>query len=317
MPLVQVHATLHAHHGHAPTRPKQRLPACPCDRRRGHVRQVAVGDLDEVVEAIGEGAQPAAQHHPDDRLDADPLADGEDAVVEESGDGGGRRSARWTWAISARLQLVDESLADEAGGIAGDVAAVAGDLADEGGADEAVLGAGGQEDRVDVGLQVGVRVGDLQLVLEVRGGAQPAHDDACLLVLAELDEQTVERLHGHVGQVGGDSRDEVEPLLDGEQGAARGVAADADDDVAEERGRALDEIEVAQRGGVEAPRVDGQACDRSAHRELGGKAAPEGGAAGAAPGRPPVQARGMPEECLGAEMAASWGRAAWGRARST
>ena len=54
-------------------------------------------------------------------------------------------------------------------------------LADERGADEPVLRARRQEHRVDVGLEVGVGVGDLQLVLEVRRGAQAAHDDARLL----------------------------------------------------------------------------------------------------------------------------------------
>ena len=102
-----------------------------------------------------------------------------------------------------------------------------------------------------------------------------------LLLLAELDEQTVERLDRHVGQVGRDARHEVDPLLHREERAARRVAADPDDDVAEERRGALDEVEVPERGRVEAAGVDGQAGDGAAHRELaGGWAAGAGDAGG-------------------------------------
>ena len=58
------------------------------------------------------------------------------------------------------------------------------------------------------------------------------------------------------------------------------MLSDADDHVAEERRGALDEVEVAQRGRVEATRVDGQALDR---RALHGAAAEA--AEGCLPGR--------------------------------
>ena len=59
-------------------------------------------------------------------------------------------------------------------------------------------------------------------------------------------------------------REERHPLLDREERVPRGVHADGDDDVAEERGGALDEVEVAERDRVEAAGVDGETRDGGA-----------------------------------------------------
>src|SRR5208283_5073562 len=61
VPLVQVHAALHAHHGDALDVAEAEVARVPLDRRGGHVRQVAVGDLDQAVEPLGEGAQTATE----------------------------------------------------------------------------------------------------------------------------------------------------------------------------------------------------------------------------------------------------------------
>ena len=129
------------------------------------------------------------------------------------------------------------------------------------------------------------------------------------LLLAELDEQTVERLDRHVRQVGRDARDEVEPLLDREEGAARGVAADADDDVAEERRRALDEIEVARAwAGRSSLRRRPGGRRRGCSSGAGRKAAPDGGAARCGTrGRAPVQGRGCRRGAGGGD-GCGWGR---------
>ncbi len=143
------------------------------------------------------------------------------------------------------LEAIAERVADDGRRVPADVAAVAGNLSDEGRRDESVLRARRQEDRVDLRAEVGVGVGDLELVLEIGRSAQPSHDDARSFSPAVLDEEAVERFDAHVRQVGAHALHELEALVDREERRARGVHADADDDMAEERARALDEVEVA------------------------------------------------------------------------
>lgn len=143
------------------------------------------------------------------------------------------------------LEAIAKRVANDGRSIPADVSAMAGNLPDEGGRDEAVLRARREKDRVDLRAEVGVGVGNLELVLEVGRSAQAAHDDPRAFAPAVLDEEAVERFDAYVGQVGAHVLHELETLLDGEERGARGVHADADDDMAEERARALDEVEVA------------------------------------------------------------------------
>src|ERR1019366_4338320 len=164
--------------------------------------------------------------------------------------------------VALPVELLDERFADEARRVARGIAAVARDLAHERRADEPVHRAGRQEHGVELGR-----------------APQPAHDDARLLGFAVVDEEAVERLDDDVWQVRRHPGDEVEPLFDGEQRRPGGVTADADDDVAEERGRALDEVEVPEGRGVEASGVDGEPGDGLVHRVLRGGALDGGGGA--------------------------------------
>src|SRR5690349_3673881 len=93
--------------------------------------------------------------------------------------------------------------------VAADVAAVRRDLADERRADEAVVRARREEDGVDLRREVGVRVGDLELVLEVGGDTQATDDDAGALLHAVLDEEAVEVIDGDVREVLRDLLNEV------------------------------------------------------------------------------------------------------------
>ena len=71
----------------------------------------------------------------------------------------------------------------------GDITAQAGNLAHEGAADELVLVRRRHEHGLDIGHQVPVHSGHLELVLEVAHRAQPAHDD----LAAELDDEVAQQ----------------------------------------------------------------------------------------------------------------------------
>src|ERR1019366_3784311 len=184
----------------------------------------------------------------------------------DTDDGGdwelGAMTRAYPTSVALPVELLDERFADEARRVARGIAAVARDLAHERRADEPVHRAGRQEHGVDLGPEVGVGVRDLQFILEVGRGPQPAHDDARLLGFAVVDEEAVELLDDYVWQL---------------QRHPGGVTADADDDVAEERGRALDEVEVPEGRGVEASGVDGEPGDGLVHRVLRGGALDGGG----------------------------------------
>src|SRR5258708_1575599 len=155
-------------------------------------------------------------------------------------------------------ELAVEGLADDGGRISAHVPSVARDLAHQRRADKAVLLSRRQEDGINIRLEIGVCVGDLQLVFEVGRSAQPSDDNPRTLLFAEVDEEPVERRDSDISQVRADSRDKLEALIDGEQGVACRMLADAHDDVTEERRCALDEIEVPERWRIEAPSVYSQ-----------------------------------------------------------
>src|ERR1035438_10526208 len=168
----------------------------------------------------------------------------------DTDDGGdwelGAMTRAYPTSVALPVELLDERFADEARRVARGIAAVARDLAHERRADEPVHRAGRQEHGVDLGPEVGVGVRDLQFILEVGRGPQPAHDDARLLGFAVVDEEAVERL---------------------------------DDDVWQVRRHPGDEVEPPEGRGVEASGVDGEPGDGLVHRVLRGGALDGGGGA--------------------------------------
>ena len=108
-----------------------------------------------------------------------------------------------------------------------------------------------------VGIQPPVHQGHLHLVLEVRDGAQAAHDHARLLDARVVDEQAAEGVHLDVRQVGedlaGQSRSapstwKQRRLLD--------VHEDRHDDALEQARAARDDVDVAVGQRVEGPGID-------------------------------------------------------------
>src|SRR4051812_22237497 len=145
----------------------------------------------------------------------------------------GHREARDEGKLMCRAggELLHERVDHDLRRVAGDVSAVARDLAHERGAHEAVLRPRGEEDRVDLRREIRVRVGDLELVLEVGRDAKSAYDHARALVDAVLDEQAVERVHSHVREMTHDRPQELLALLGVEQRVLRRMNTDRDDDV--------------------------------------------------------------------------------------
>ena len=96
----------------------------------------------------------------------------------------------------------------------------------------------------------------LELVLEIRHGAQPAQDRAPSLVVHERHQQRREAGDRGVGQVGQHLARHLDPLVEREHRALGLGGRDADDDAVEQPGRAPHEILVAAGEGVERAGVD-------------------------------------------------------------
>jgi hypothetical protein len=85
--LVGVHAALHANYRYLADAPEAEVAGVPDHPRGGEVRQRLVRDLDEIAEAVGKGAEPAAEDDADARREtADLVFDGADGLVESFGD---------------------------------------------------------------------------------------------------------------------------------------------------------------------------------------------------------------------------------------
>src|SRR5680860_1822837 len=93
-----------------------------------------------------------------------------------------------------------ESLGDERGNHARDVATEAGHLADEAGRQERMLRAGRDEEGVDA-RETLVHLRHLELVVEVGDSPQTLDDRFCPVLLGEVDEQAFEELDLHVRAV--------------------------------------------------------------------------------------------------------------------
>ncbi len=145
-----------------------------------------------------------------------------------------------------------------------------GDLLDQARAEVGVLERGHEEDRVDLGRQLAVVVGQLQLGLEVAIGAQAADDEPrAPTAAAELDRQAVEAPRPRPGRDAPAPRSATTSRMTRRARRRPGAATcagseDRDDDPVEDVGRAA----RGRRGGrsvigIERARVD---RDRSSPR---------------------------------------------------
>src|SRR5262245_10387413 len=127
MALVQVNATLHAHDGHVLDRTEAQVARMTHDAWRGDVGDVGVGNLLEVAKAVGESAETTAKYHSHIRVPRRASANGRQRFGEQSGDvrtlahRGDASMSTGVVGVSPRLELVDEGVADDRGGVAAHV----------------------------------------------------------------------------------------------------------------------------------------------------------------------------------------------------
>jgi hypothetical protein len=82
----------------------------------------------------------------------------------------------------------------------------------------------------------------LQFVVEVGNRSQPLDDGRDVTVPAEVDQQPLEPLDGHVGEVPGDLGEHRDPVVDTEHALLRQVDQYGDDHLVEQRGGPLDDV---------------------------------------------------------------------------
>src|SRR5579863_3246667 len=186
--------------GTSALRPKQRLPACPATPEVGMCGKSPYGiltmpwrvsanpprPLPRTTPTIGEGPEIRFRTANTQSSRRAPIDDGGDCEI------GGMVPLFRPGARSTLREFFDESLADQSRRVPAHVSGVARDFAYQRRADEAVLRASRQEHGVHRRLEIGVGVGDLELVLEVRRRAKAAHDDASALALTKVDEEPFE-----------------------------------------------------------------------------------------------------------------------------
>src|SRR3979409_1774622 len=131
-------------------------------------------------------------------------------------------SIRTRTSMAKRLSLSGELFLQSAGDALGhkalDVTAERGELLHATGAEETVLRAGHEVERVDLRGLHPVELAHLELVLEVGDRAQSLDDRPGADLAREVDDEDAERLGADVGHVGRRLLDERQALLDAEDG---------------------------------------------------------------------------------------------------
>ena len=165
--------------------------------------------------------------------------------------------------------------------------------------DELVLVARRQEHGLDVGHQLAVHAGHLELVLEVAHRAQAAHDDLAAVLDDEIAQQAAKRHHLDVRVLGGELGRDVEPLGDREHRALVVAGGDRDDQALEQPAGAAHQVLVPEGHRIEGAGVDG---GQSGHGRHGGlHAAGDGG----------IGARSVPRRSVAAPQAGAALRSRW------
>ena len=108
-------------------------------------------------------------------------------------------------------------------------------------------------------VQAPVHQRHLELVLEIRHGAQPSHDRGGVVALGTLDEQPVERVDRHGRFVREDLPQQGDPLFGGERRRLPIVHQNGHHDPVEQTGSTPDDIHVAVGEWIERSGIDGDA----------------------------------------------------------
>src|SRR3989454_3352121 len=166
---------------------------------------------------------------------------------------------RWPAGLAGRV-LLRQSLLDDRRHHAGHRRSEAGDFLDQPRRDVRVLLVRHQEHRLDGGPELAVHQRHLELVLEIRHGADPAHDAVGALARHQVDQQAVERDDPEIAQIRGRVVDHLQPLLHREERRLGGVGDDRDDQLVEDLETTLDHVHVPVVDRIEHAGIDGALC---------------------------------------------------------
>jgi hypothetical protein len=138
-----------------------------------------------------------------------------------------------------------------------DVPAQHTDLAHEGRRDEGVLLGRRQEHGLDRELQMAVHRGELELVLEVGHGTQPAEDYGQAVLTHVVDRQPAISVDADVWCVGQRFAGHRDALVEAEHRRLVRAGGNRHHDASEHAGRASGQVDVAIGNGVEGPGIHG------------------------------------------------------------
>ena len=113
------------------------------------------------------------------------------------------------------------------------------------------------EERFDIGQQVAVHAGHLELVLEVGYGPQSPHDDAPVLFTHEILQQPGETADADIRVMAQDFARNFDALVDREEGFLGAAVRNADDHTVKQAGGTPHQILVATGEGIERSGIDG------------------------------------------------------------
>ena len=151
----------------------------------------------------------------------------------------------------------------------GDIAGEGGNLAHEGAGDELELVARRQEHGLDVGHQLSVHAGHLELVLEVADGAQTAHHDLAALIDHEIAQQAAETdITSTFGYLAASSVAIWSRSVDREHGPLVVAFGDGEDQPLEQAAGPAHQVFVTERHGVEGAGVHGGQSGHRGHAHL-------------------------------------------------
>jgi hypothetical protein len=113
-----------------------------------------------------------------------------------------------------------------------------------------------EEDSFDGRFQLAIHQRHLEFELEIRDGAQPAHDSLCVLLDGEFDQQSIERQYLYAFEGRGYLAQKSEALPESKIRLLLIVMCDRHNHFVKKLSRPLDDIEVTVRDRVEAARIN-------------------------------------------------------------
>src|SRR3989304_3987241 len=170
------------------------------------------------------------------------------------------RDARFDGVSNLLPEFPVHPVPDQGGDQVVDLPAESRDLLGNVGADIGIALPRHHEDGVDLGGELPVHVRHLELVLEIGNGPEAPDHHVRIHLSHVFDEKPPEGVHLHVGVGASEFPEHAEPLGRREHGVLAQVFRHCHDHPGKDPRRPVDDVEVAERRGVERPGVH---CDGS------------------------------------------------------